>query len=178
MLQMTRNFLNGCLSVPDAADMEEAMGKFMEGMEKQELNGYTALHKLLEGPSQQMHVQKNAGSMMQAEALQGGFLRDLDEDEKKRFTPSEPLLYKVAVEYRYTTVHTCTYLVSQADCPEERCCARGTGQLEAFSTLPSTLRPSFKPSTLNSCCIPQHSPPLSFTFLPVKGHNMNRHSLQ
>jgi hypothetical protein len=44
--------------------------------------------------------------MKQAEAFEGGFLRDLDEDEKKRFTPSELLLYKVAVEYRYITVHT------------------------------------------------------------------------
>jgi hypothetical protein len=48
--------------------------------------------------------------MTQAEAFEGGFLRDLDEDEKKRFTPSELLLYKVAVEYRYITVHTGTYL--------------------------------------------------------------------
>ncbi len=48
--------------------------------------------------------------MTQAEAFEGGFLRDLDEDEKKRFTPSKLLLYKVAVEYRYITVHTGTYL--------------------------------------------------------------------
>ena len=51
--------------------------------------------------------------MKQAEAFEGGFLRDLDEDEKKRFTPSELLLYKVAVEYRYIKyipVHTNTYL--------------------------------------------------------------------
>jgi len=34
---------------PDAADMEEAIGKFMEGMEKQERTGYAALHKLLQG---------------------------------------------------------------------------------------------------------------------------------
>ena len=34
---------------PDAADMEEAIGKFMEGMEKQECTGYAALHNLLEG---------------------------------------------------------------------------------------------------------------------------------
>jgi hypothetical protein len=46
--------------------------------------------------------------MTQAEAFEGGFLRDLDEDEKKRFTPSELLLYKVAVEHRYITVHTGT----------------------------------------------------------------------
>ncbi len=34
----------------------------------------------------------------------------MDEDEKKRFAPSELLLYKVAVEYRYITVQTGTYL--------------------------------------------------------------------
>ena len=91
---------------PDAADMEEAIGKFMEGMEKQEHTGYAALHKLLEGLP--VPVQKTAGGMTKAEAFEGGFLRDLDEDEKKRFTPSELLLHKVAVEHRYITVHTGT----------------------------------------------------------------------
>ena len=91
---------------PDAADMEEAIGKFMEGMEKQERTGYAALHELLEGLP--LPVQKTAGSMTQAEAFEGGFLRDLDKDEKKRFTPSELLLYKVAVEHRYITVNTGT----------------------------------------------------------------------
>ena len=91
---------------PDAADMEEAIGKFMEGTEKQERTGYAALHKLLEGLP--VPVQKTAGSMTQAEAFQGVFLCDWDKDEKKRFTPSELLLYKVAVEHRYITVHTGT----------------------------------------------------------------------
>jgi hypothetical protein len=93
---------------PDAADMEEAIGKFMEGMEKQERTGYAALHKLLQGPSLPVPVLKTAGCMTQVEAFEGGFLRDLDEDEKKRFTLSELLLYKVAVEHRYITVHTGT----------------------------------------------------------------------
>ena len=55
-----------------------------------------------------MPVQKTVGGMTKAEAFEGGFLRDLDEDEKKRFTPSELLLYKVAVEHRYMIVHTGT----------------------------------------------------------------------
>ncbi len=42
--------------------MEEAIGKFMEGMEKQEHTGYTALHKLLEGLP--VPVQKTAGSIV------------------------------------------------------------------------------------------------------------------
>lgn len=89
---------------PEAEYMEDAIGKFMEGMDKQELTGYAALHKLLEGLP--VPVQKTAGRMTQDEALQGGFLRDLDEDEKKRFTPSALLLYKAAVEHSYITVHT------------------------------------------------------------------------
>ncbi len=93
---------------PDAADMEEAIGKFMEGMEKQERTGFAALHKLLQGLP--VPVLKTAGCMTQAEASEGGFLRDLDEDEKKWFTPSELLLYKVAVEHRYITVHNGTAL--------------------------------------------------------------------
>jgi len=67
--------------------------------------------------------------MKQAEAFEGGFLRDLDEDEKKRFTPSELLLYKVAVEYRYMYLYelTCTDLyclkvsLSGGDCSLEKC---------------------------------------------------------
>ena len=56
-----------------------------------------------------MPEEKDSDSMTQAEAFQGGFLRELDEDEKKRFTPSELILYKHALEYRYMSVHTITY---------------------------------------------------------------------
>ena len=35
-------------SRPDAADMDEAVSKFMEGMEREECTGYNALHKLLQ----------------------------------------------------------------------------------------------------------------------------------
>ena len=92
---------------PDAEDMEEAIGKFMEGMEQQECSGFDTLHKLLQGLPVPVH--KNACSMTQADALKGGFLRDLTDEEKKRFTPSELLLYKHAVEYRYISVCTCIY---------------------------------------------------------------------
>ena len=94
--------------------MEEAVSKFMEGMEQQEHTGYNALHKLLQGLP--VPVQKDASSMTQAEALHRGFLGDLDDGKKKRFTPPELLLYKHAVEYRYIfstyqyiRIHTDTY---------------------------------------------------------------------
>ena len=35
-------------SRPDNEDMEEAISKFMEGMEREECTGYNALHKLLQ----------------------------------------------------------------------------------------------------------------------------------
>ncbi len=43
--------------------MEEAINKFMEGMEQQEHTGYNALHKLLQGLP--VPVQKDASSMTQ-----------------------------------------------------------------------------------------------------------------
>ena len=89
---------------PDAEGMEKAISKFMDGMDQQDHTGFDEVHK----PLQLLPVpeDKNGTSMTQAAALEGGFLRDLDEDEKKRFTPSELVLYKHAVEYRYIPVHT------------------------------------------------------------------------
>ena len=45
----------------------------------------------LQRPAQAAPVpeEKDSDSMTQAEAFQGGFLRELDEDEKKRFAPLE-----------------------------------------------------------------------------------------
>ena len=40
------------------------------------------------------------------DALEGGFLPSMTEEEQKRFTPSELLLYKHALEYRSIIVHT------------------------------------------------------------------------
>jgi hypothetical protein len=89
---------------PDTEDMGEAI---LDGVEQQEHTGFDNLHKVLQGLP--VPVQKNGISMKQASALEGGFLRDLDEEEKKRFTPSELVIYKHAVEYRYVPVHNCTY---------------------------------------------------------------------
>ena len=58
-------------SRPDAADMEEAISKFMEGMEREECTGYNALHKLLQ--TLPVPGEKDANSMTQEEAFQGGF---------------------------------------------------------------------------------------------------------
>ena len=49
-------------SRPDTEDMEEAISKFMEGMEQQEHTGYNSLHKPLQ--SLPVPVQKKASSMV------------------------------------------------------------------------------------------------------------------
>jgi hypothetical protein len=40
--------------------------------------------------------------MTHAEALEGRYLLDMSEEERKRFTPSELILYKHALEYKWT----------------------------------------------------------------------------
>ena len=41
-------------------------------------------------------------SMSLKDALEGGFLPSMTEEEQKQFTPSELILYKHALEYRWT----------------------------------------------------------------------------
>jgi hypothetical protein len=44
---------------------------------------------------------KETRSISHSEARAGEFLLDMDAEEQKRFTPSELLIYKHALEYRY-----------------------------------------------------------------------------
>ncbi len=78
--------------------MEEAIGKFimMEGLEGQELRGFTQLHRLLS--ILPVPVQEETFSMAHAEAIEGDFLAPMSEEEHKRFTPSELILYKHALK--------------------------------------------------------------------------------
>jgi hypothetical protein len=88
---------------PDADDMEEAITKFLDGMEGQERSGFKDLHRFL--GCLPLPVAKGDRAMLHSEALEGGFIPKMDEEEQKRCTPSELLLYKHALEYRYF-VHT------------------------------------------------------------------------
>jgi hypothetical protein len=90
-------------SRPDAATMEEAIGKFMDGMEAQERGGFKELHSLL--ARLPVPTVKASQAMTHKDALEGGFLPSMTEEEQKRFTPSELLLYKHALEYRFEQVH-------------------------------------------------------------------------
>ena len=88
---------------PDADEIEEAITKFLDGMEGQERSGFKDLHRFLDGLP--LPVAKDDPALLHFEALLGGFIPKMDEEEQKRFTPSELLLYRHALEYRYF-VHT------------------------------------------------------------------------
>ena len=82
--------------------MEEAISRFMNGMEAQECSGFKDLHSLL-GRLPVPTVKPNQ-LMTHKDALEGGFLPSMTEEKQKRVTPSELLLYKHALEYRYKLV--------------------------------------------------------------------------
>ena len=84
----------------DTATMEEAIGKFMDGMEAQERDGFKHLCQFVGRlPVPTVNASQ---AMSHKDALEGGFLTSMTEEEQKRFTPSELLLYKHALEYRFT----------------------------------------------------------------------------
>jgi hypothetical protein len=84
---------------PDAETMEEAISNFMDGMEAQERGGFKDLHRFL--GRLPVPTAKEMEGMTHTEALEGGFLPEMDEDQQNRFTPTELKLYKHALEYRY-----------------------------------------------------------------------------
>ncbi len=83
---------------PDAAETEEAINKFISGLDSQEQAGFDRLHTLLSRLP--VPVATNGSKMSHTAALDGGFLPKMDEEQQKRFTPFELLLYKHTVEYR------------------------------------------------------------------------------
>ena len=89
-----------CFDAPDAASMEEAISKFVEGLEAQERSGFDDIHRLLKGLP--VPVTKAIRVMTHAQAIEAQFLPNMTEEEQKRFTPSELLLYKHALEYKWT----------------------------------------------------------------------------
>ena len=89
---------------PDLAGMEEAIGKFLDGLEGQERRGFEEMHRFLS--TLPVPTPQESQGMTHAEALDGKFLPDLDEEQRKRFTPSELIIYKHAQDYRYIGLYT------------------------------------------------------------------------
>ena len=78
----------------------------MSGLESQEKSCFDSLHSLLS--KLPVPVATTGSTMSHAAALEGGFIPTMDEEQQKRFTPSELLLYKYAVEYRSMNRNRCT----------------------------------------------------------------------
>ena len=78
--------------------MEEAIGKFLDGLEGQERRGFEEMHWFLSTLPVPTPQKSQA---MHAKALDGKFLPDLDEEQRKQFTPSELIMYKHAQDFRY-----------------------------------------------------------------------------
>jgi hypothetical protein len=62
--------------------MEEAITKFLDGQER---SGFKDRHRFL--GSLPLPVVKGDSGMSHSEALEGGFIPKMDEEEEKRFTP-------------------------------------------------------------------------------------------
>ena len=76
---------------PDQEEMEQAINKFLQRLEKQEKRGFKDLATLL---SQLPKLaQGSACSISVAEAMEAGFLPALDKDQAHMFSPLEFLLY-------------------------------------------------------------------------------------
>jgi hypothetical protein len=71
-------------------------------MEAHERGGFKELHRLL--ARLQAPTVKASKAMTHKDALEGGFLPSMTEEEQKQFAPSELLLYKHALEYRFKKV--------------------------------------------------------------------------
>jgi hypothetical protein len=65
--------------------MEEAITKFLDGMKGQERSGFKGLHRFL--GCLPLLVAKGDHGMSHSEALEGGFIPKMSEEEQKRFTP-------------------------------------------------------------------------------------------
>jgi hypothetical protein len=72
-----------------------------------ESKGYEQLHRHL--ARLPVPEKKIISAISHTEAVEEGLIKTLSEDELKRFTPSELLLYKIASEHRYMQVHTSMY---------------------------------------------------------------------
>jgi hypothetical protein len=76
----------------------------LDGLEGQECRGFEEMHRFL--ATLPVPTPKKSTEMTHADALEGQLLPNLDEEQRKRFTPSELIIYKHAQEYRYIGLYT------------------------------------------------------------------------
>jgi hypothetical protein len=93
---------------PDAATMEEAITRFMDGMEAQERCGFN----FFRGPawfawaptSANCQGKSSNDTQRRWKVVLSSPCHSMTEEKQKGFTPSKLLLYKHALEYRYRLV--------------------------------------------------------------------------
>ncbi len=71
---------------PDTARMEEAIDKFLDGLEGQKGRGFQEMHLFLS--TLLVPTPQESEGMTYAEALEVKFLSNLDEEQRKRFSPT------------------------------------------------------------------------------------------
>ncbi len=71
---------------PDAESMEEAINKFVDGLESQERSGFDDIHGLIKHLP--VPVTKAIRLRIHAQAIKAQFLPNMTEEEQKRFNPS------------------------------------------------------------------------------------------
>jgi hypothetical protein len=75
---------------PDAAGIEEAIGKFLDGLEGQECRGCQEMHRFL--ATLPVPTPKKSTEMTHAEALEGQLLPNLDDFRLQYFSEYEYIL--------------------------------------------------------------------------------------
>jgi hypothetical protein len=86
-------------SRPDQADMDAAIADFFKRLEAQERDLYAGLHGALSRLPVPGKEDLKAHSVNTA--MEAGMLPRMDDEEARRFTPSEVLLYQHAQDHRY-----------------------------------------------------------------------------
>ncbi len=71
----------------------------MDGLEGQERRGFEEIYSFI--ATLPVSAPKESREITHAEALKGMFLPYLDEDQRKRFTPTQLIMYRHAQDFRY-----------------------------------------------------------------------------
>ena len=88
---------------PDKDEQDAAIAEFLKRLEAQEGDQYAGLHRALSRLPVPGQVDPKAHSVNVA--IEAGMLPRMDEEEARRFTPSEVLLYQHAQDHWYVCLY-------------------------------------------------------------------------
>ena len=95
-----------------------------------------------------MPTPKESRETTHSEALEAQFLRDLDEEQRKRFTPTELIMYRHAQDFRYIALYTSIsrYILAYTVI---YVCSDRWRDIELKMTIPMLRRPEFDSNELD-----------------------------